>query len=576
MHLLGTHRSAARRLWLAAQPGLGAGNFFWYAWKIDRDRDRPLLFTADVDVPGWEERMVGRSMRDIRREVIRYATWYRRQGVTPSSRVGVYTRWGINSLLHHIAITSLGAAAVHCNPRMPAGTAAEYFLRTDVALVMADEDLLGQCTREWAAAQRPAARTPAAHDITEADREPVGPDPRLPDFPHRHRPGDLVMISHSSGTTGRPKAPVFHHRGFFVGKRERFWTFPSLRTDRLLTALPHSHSAGLSYLSLAVMLGVPVFLLDNPAGSRVTAAVNGFRPTVVLGFPLALAEIDPAALLPEAAAGIHTWNGMGDASHERHIRPLVALGSRTVGGTRVPGSTYLDGLGSSEMGMVLFKQAYSKDSTRYGRLIGTPARVVRRAAALDATGRELPAGQAGLLGVRTPSVTAGYWDDPKLTQESLLNGYFLTGDVVRRDEQGRWYHLDRTPDVIKTAGGDVYSLQLEEVVLLATLALDAAVVAVEDPGTPGAFCPAAVVYRPGGAERSAEELLSACNTALDAAGLPRLRALMVAADRGELPVGVTGKVLKRELRERHADLLRRPAASGTATAAAPARVAQTG
>lgn len=569
MFLFGTHRSAAQRMRLFTGRGLGAGNFFWHAWKVADDRDRPLIFHPDVDSPSWAtDRLEGLSLNDIRIAVIRYANWYRAQGVTAGTHVGVITRHGLFGLLHHIALTSLGAAAVHCNPRMEQATAAEYFLRTEVTLVVGDDVLLKECADRWEAVG--VKHAPRLQDIHVLDTVAAKPARPLTGFPHRHSPDDLVMISHSSGTTGRPKAPVFHHGSFFAGKRERLWTFPSLRTDRLLTALPHSHSAGISYLSMAILLGIPTLILDGANGERAVQAINSFRPTTILGFPLTLAEIDPGRIRPEAAQNIHTWNGMGDASHERHIRPLVALGSRRSGTRRVPGSVYLDGLGSSEMGMVLFKQAFTPTTPRYGRLIGEPARVVRKAAVLDEAGREVPAGQAGRLGVRTPSLTPGYWDDPGLNEESLVGGYFLTGDIVRRDAEGRWYHLDRTPDVIRTGDGDVHSLPLEEVVLLTTGALDAAVVAVEDPQAPGFSVPAAVVHYADRTERVPADLLRTCNTALDKAGLARLHALVLAAERDELPVGVTGKVLKRRLREKHRRLLHEQPGDTVAVAQRPA------
>ncbi len=560
MFLLGTHRSVVQRLRLYANRNLGAGNFFWHAWKISQDRDRPLLFHPDVTQPAWEDHeWKGFSLNDIRITVLRYANWYREQGVTGGSHVGLCTGHGLYGLLHHIAVTSLGGAAVHCNPRMAPQTASEYFLRTGARLVVGDADLLKDLTSAW---QTAGATAPRLQDIRVLDAEAVRPRAALPSFPHRHTDDDLVMVSHSSGTTGRPKAPVFHHRSFFAGKRERLWTFPSLRSDRLLTALPHSHSAGISYLSMALLLGIPTLILDGADGERVARAVNTFKPTVVLGFPLTLAEIDPAAISPEAARHVHTWNGMGDASHERHIRPLTALGAP---GT---GSAYVDGLGSSEMGMVLFKAAHTARSGHYGRYIGKPVGVVREAAVLDPSGRELPDGQAGMLGVKGASVTPGYWDDPGLTKQSILNGYFLTGDIVRKDGEGNWYHLDRTPDVIRAAAGDIHSLPLEEVVLNTTQALDAAVVAVDDPQQPGRSCPAAVVYYADGTERDAADLLTVCNAALDQAGLPRLNALILTAEREHLPVGVTGKVLKRTLRENHHDVLSRPATNTVAKSAA--------
>ncbi|MFJ4713590.1 class I adenylate-forming enzyme family protein [Streptomyces sp. NPDC088785] len=568
MNIRGTHRSVAQRLRLTADRRLGAGNFFWHAWKVADDRDRPLLFHPDTTSEHWDRgELTGLSLDDMRRTVIRYAHWYRSHGVLPHTHVGVHTRNGLFGLLHHIALTSLGAVAVHCNPRMEARTAAEYFTRTRITVLAADADLLAATLAAWQEDGGATGKSVVTEDIRLLDETAPRPSGPLPGFPYRHRADDLVMISHSSGTTGRPKAPMFTHGSFFDGKRSRLWTFPSQREDRMLTALPHSHSAGISYLTMALLLGIPTLVLDGADGASLTRAVNRFRPTFVLGFPLTLAEVDVTRVAPYAAQRIHSWNGMGDASHERHIRPLTALGARREGRRRLPGSCYIDGLGSSEMGMVLFRTVHTPHSDSYGRLIGRPIKAVQDAAVLDADGNRLPDGEAGLLGVRTPSVTPGYWDDPQLSQESLSGGYFLTGDVVRREPDGNWYHLDRTPDVIHTADGPVYSLPLEEVVLLTTQALDAAVIAVDDPDRPGFSLPAAVVLFRDAVDRSPEQLLDVCNTALRKKGLRPLGALVVAPDRDALPVGPTGKILKRRLRETHAALLSGdpvPAAAATA------------
>ncbi|MCQ4084300.1 acyl--CoA ligase [Streptomyces sp. RB6PN25] len=577
MIIFGSQRTVAQRLRLTANRRLGAGNFFWHAWQTANDRDRPILFHPDTTSPTWDEgELPGVSLNEMRIRVIRYAHWYRSHGVVPSTHVGVCTRNGLFGLLHHIAITSLGAVAVHCNPNMPTDTAAEYFRRTRTTILVADQDRLAGCAEAWSQSGAASGKAILTEDIATLEATAPRPTGPLPGFPYRHQGDDLVMISHSSGTTGRPKAPVFTHESFFNGKRERLWTFPSLRSDRMLTALPHSHSAGISYLSMAVMLGIPTLVLDATDGASVARAINRFRPTFVLGFPLTLAETDVSRITPYAAQAIHSWYGMGDASHERHIRPLTSLGTRRHRGRRLTGSQYIDGLGSSEMGMVLFKQVFTPESSGYGRLIGRPVKAVRDAAALDGQGRPLPDGEAGLLGVRTPSITPGYWDDPALSRDSVSNGYFLTGDVVRRDGNGLWYHLDRTPDVIGTADGPVYSLPLEEAVLMTTQALDAAVVAVDDPDNAGTSLPAAVVMFGDEAASSPQELLDRCTAALRNRGLVPLSALVVAADRNELPVGPTGKVLKRRLREAHRDILRRPAEGAvahhrTAQARPPAR-----
>ncbi|ALG09958.1 class I adenylate-forming enzyme family protein [Kibdelosporangium phytohabitans] len=550
MYLFGTHRSVVQRLRLSMNRDLGAGNFFWHACAVARDPDRPLVHRMGPD--GLD----GLSLRALHDRVIRYGNWYQANGVGPGTRVGVYTVDGLLGVLHHVAITSLGGITVLANPNMAAMTAAQYFRYTDTTMVVGDAVLLPELTTVLTNADGRwnDAVAPLNADISTVDREATSMHNAV-GHRYRHVPSDLVLISHSSGTTGEPKPTAFAHDTFSVGKRERLWKFPSAVTDRMVTALPHSHSSGVSYISLAIMLGLPTLMLDDPSGAAVAAAMNTFLPTVVIGFPLSLADLPVETLSTPAKQAVHTWMGMGDASHERHIRPLLAL-SRT-------GSTYVDGLGSSEMGMVLFKHAHTIQSTRYGRAIGEPVRVVSKAVVLDENGNEVPDGQAGLLGVRTPSITPGYVNEPGMTAQARSGEYFLTGDVVRHDPDGMWYHLDRTPDVITTSSGPVYSLQLEEIVLTETGAFDAAVVAVDDPDSPAMSSPIAVVLFKGGATLP-RAALDSCNLALTRAGLATLAAVVVATDRASLPVGVTGKVLKRVLRERHQHVLTEPVRTGTA------------
>jgi acyl-CoA synthetase (AMP-forming)/AMP-acid ligase II len=130
------------------------------------------------------------------------------------------------------------------------------------------------------------------------------------------------------------------------------------------------------------------------------------------------------------------------------------------------------------MGMALFGGLTTPETPRSDRNVGKAQDAVIKAAVLDEDGNELPDGQVGLLAVITPSRTPGYWKNARLTSSFELNGFWLTGDVARRDAEGNFYHLDRTVDVIDTVDGPVYSLEIEEVLIAdcADVVLDCAVV----------------------------------------------------------------------------------------------------
>jgi acyl-coenzyme A synthetase/AMP-(fatty) acid ligase len=302
----------------------------------------------------------------------------------------------------------------------------------------------------------------------------------------------------------------------------------------------------------------------------VEPVMEAFQPTMLASFPRTFVELATGELPVKGAARVHSWFNTADAAHYGHIRRLVQLGQRPAGLIKawllpkdqadeeaLPGSQFVDGLGSSEMGMALFGGLFTPETPRDDRCIGKPQQGCTAAAVLDDNGREVPDGTVGLLAVKAPSLTPGYWRNPRLTSSFELNGYWLTGDVAYRDAEGNFYHLDRTVDVIDTLDGPVYSLPIEEVLIAdcADVVMDCNVVGVPAPG--GGQRPIAVVQlQSGAADWTAEAILEKANKELTAAGLAPLAAVVIARTPADYPLGPTGKVLKRELRTRHATLLR--------------------
>jgi acyl-coenzyme A synthetase/AMP-(fatty) acid ligase len=297
--------------------------------------------------------------------------------------------------------------------------------------------------------------------------------------------------------------------------------------------------------------------------------MEAFQPTMLASFPRTFVELATGELPVKGAAKVHSWFNTGDSAHYGHIRRLVRLGERPAGlikawllpadqpeGSVLPGSQFVDGLGSSEMGMALFGGLTTPETARNDRCVGPAQEAVIKAAVLDDDGRELPDGTVGLLGVITPSRTPGYWKNPRLTASFELNGFWLTGDVARRDAEGNFYHLDRTVDVIDTAAGPVYSLPLEEVLIAdcADVVRDCSVVGVPGPAGPGQVPVAVVQLQADAADWAAEAILEKANKELATAGLAALAAVLIARTAADFPLGPTGKVLKRELRTRHARL----------------------
>lgn len=168
----------------------------------------------------------------------------------------------------------------------------------------------------------------------------------------------------------------------------------------------------------------------------------------------------------------------------------------------------------------------------------TDARIVD----LENGRRDVPIGEAGELIVRGPQVMQGYWKKEAETQAVLREGWLYTGDIVRRDEQGFFFFMDRKKDVIKPWGETVYPREVEEILLQHPAVHEAAVVGIVDRHYGEAV--KAFVVRAQGASVTERELLEHCRRLM-----ARFKVPAVIEFRTELPRTVIGKVLRRALRD---------------------------
>ncbi|MCU0687061.1 MAG: acyl--CoA ligase [Polyangiaceae bacterium] len=545
---------AADRLRLAADPSLGVGNFVHYATRENPNRDEPLI---------WLERPT-RSLAGDEYEVLslsalqgiadQFAAFYHAAGVRPKDPVAVYIEEGVENYVHLVALTALGAIPVLINSNMKPEVAAEYVRR-----VGAVGAFLGPTQAAALAPHLDRERLRFVATPTSAAAAPQGPLPE--NYPYRHAPDDVAVLCHSSGTTGAPKAVIEQHAQLFAGTRRRLLEHHHSEAERVLSAMPHSHSGGIVFFMISIMSGVPILLMTDPSARAVLPAIERFRPTTVVGFNRTFSDLASADLDAFDLSSVARWMNAADTAHEKHIRRLVARGSHLENGERVPGSTFVDQLGSTEMAFALFQKNYTKDSNDYGRSIGRP-HPIAEAAALDEDGTPLGPGRVGRLGVKAPSVTAGYWNDSLMTCRSRLNGYWLTGDLVYKDAQGTFFHVDRVGDDITTRTGKVYSLPTEEVIMQShDDVLDCFVVGmrVDDEHAE----PVAIAHvRPESLLDDAA-LLALFNADLRRRDLPPLARVVAAKQAGDWPTGPTGKVVKRWLRDRF-DARGQGAAAGAA------------
>ncbi|MFJ8752654.1 AMP-binding protein [Streptomyces sp. NPDC102441] len=524
---------------IAADPTVGGGNALEVALRVSPDIHAPYLH---AELPVRDSQGVPReqlSLAELADLVGAWSAWYAGRGVGPRDRVGIYFRDSADDLIHYLALSRLGAIAVLVNGEMDPVAVLAYLRRTEP---------VGLQTDDVRSARIAGARGP------EDDRfwvssigatVPPGDVPVPPAF--RHAPGDPVLICHTSGTTGASKPVIWAHAQMMVGIRAHLTRFRDHPESLILSALPQSHGSAIGYALLAMLSGVPLALMSDRSGRAVAAAAGRYGATIVVGFAVTLAELALRETDAADLALVERWVSVADASHQAHVARLVERGRHWAGADPVPGSMFVDGFGSSELGwggvlgMITIPGVVAPH-----RCLGVP-QPFAEVAVLRADGTPADAGEVGLLGVKGPTVTPGYWNDSDKTYRSLLNGYWLSGDLVFRDEADRYYHVDRAADSIRTAGGMVYSVLTEEILLARLPEIDDCVVVEAERA--GEVCAIALVQLRDG--HGTDGMLARVNEILDGLGKPPL-ADVRAVDMKSVPVGVTGKVLKRTLRAEYA------------------------
>ncbi|GLZ35016.1 long-chain-fatty-acid--CoA ligase [Lentzea sp. NBRC 105346] len=534
---------------------LGAGNVLHRVIAYGRPLDTQVLWTDGTwRAPDGSHPEV-LTLGELDRAVRAYAGFYHAKGIGPRDVVGVHTASSTEFAVNFMALSSLGAIPSFTNARLRPEIAREYIRRQGASGVITDE-----------ARYETHAGGELGFVVTAAD---VTPDyaERLPArFPYRHDQTDPIIISHSSGTTGMPKAVPHTHQTLLYAQLHRLKLSVGGSMGRLLVALPGNHNAAMSVMMFGLLLGSPVYLQSSQNGEDVLDAIEKFKPTTVFGFSGTYGQIATSDLSKRDMSSIEAYYNTGDAAHEAHIRVLVAQGSHEEIGpdfkpVRVPGSVFTDGLGSSETGYSIFHNGHKPGSASYGRCIGKPISFAQ-AAVLSEDGVPLPPGEVGRLGVKSPTLTPGYWNDTLTWHKLRLGGYWLTGDLAVQDEEGNFYHLDRAPDAIRTAAGVVFSTRTEELLLANRPELvDCTVTAIAEEGVradwdgDGIADAYALLQFTADAVEPAD-LTAWVNEVLTAKGFPPItRALRM--DSADVSTGVTGKVLKRVMRERARELVAR-------------------
>lgn len=531
--------SPERRAVLAADTSVGSGNLLPSAVAANPHPDVPFLHSIRpvTNTDGRPQQDFSLVQLDALAQS--WSVWYLEQGVQPRDRVAVFIEDSFAYSVHFYALAQIGAIAVLINSNASREIALSlmeqtspvglYVDRTRLERVAGGLDSLAGLRWTQVAEKLPA---PAAATLP-------------PNARFRHVDEDPVVILHSSGTTGRPKPTIHNHRSIVAGPKFRLVDHKESPQAITMTGLPQSHLGCIAYTTYAVLAGARTIASHDRSGKELAEAVQKYQPTAVMSFAHAYSEL--AAISPPAGTvdSVNVWVSIGDAVHEAHIKKILSW--RSVG---MPPAAFFDRLGTTELGWGVLLKVHKLDTERNDRCAGKPVGVAE-VTILRKDGTHAQASEVGLLAAKGPAITPGYWNNSDLSTRFRLSGYWLTGDNAYRDANGDFFLVDRTVDAIETPKGTGYSVFMEEV-LLSDVAdvVDCAVIAGR---ADGRTVPVAVVTT-GDSAVEADKLLRMANEALAVAGHPTLGVLEVARSEADFPIGVTGKVLKRQLRVKYGEL----------------------
>jgi benzoate-CoA ligase family protein len=461
----------------------------------------------------------------------RAGTALRELGVEPEQRVALLLPDGVEWAAVFLGTLRIGAVAVPLNTRLGPASWAAMLRDSRARVLVVDASLLAElrpaltelphlraviATGEGATSLQALLEAAAP----ECAAEPVSGD-------------DMAFWLYTSGTTGGPKAAIHLHRDLLACRHYAIDVLKASEQDRIFATskLFFAYALG-NALLIPLYLGGSTYLdAAWPEPASVQQVLRTYAPTVFFSVPTFYGRLLRADLPADAF---------------RSVRACVSAGER------LPAELYeawrarfgveiLDGLGSTEtIFMVLANRpGRSRPGSAGTPVPGTEVRL------LDAEGRPVADGEPGVLHLRTPSASPGYWNRLDLSRRAFLGEWFRTGDVMTRDADGFYHHAGRDDEMFKVAGMWVAPADVEAALLAHPAVADAGVVGA--PAEGGLVKPVAfVVARATGPEPEAlaDELAAHVAGTLPSHQIPR-RIRVVE----ELPRTVTGKLQRYVLRE---------------------------
>jgi crotonobetaine/carnitine-CoA ligase len=492
--------------------------------RAKRDPRRPFIFFNERT---WSWQAFDENVRKT-------ASLLLDRGIAKGDRVAITGRNSDGHVLMLFALARIGAIMVPINPEFGVQEARYVLHHAEVSGVVASTDTLavardacqGLAKAPWFLMLDAAAQgAPVLLDAIDKTRQHVLPEDISGD--------DTFLIVYTSGTTGFPKGAMHSQRSFVTGGEAFVQRVYLQDDDRVMIVLPLFHINALFY-SVAGTLAAGCSMVIVPRFSasafwETAVAYGATEVNIIEAIGTILKNRPRSEFRPEhRLRAVYGVRHSMEATFRDDFRIPHLIGG--YGMTEIPGVTCnpVEGLRKpGSMGPI-------------GRH-PDPARLWAECRVVDDEGRDVGINYEGELLVRTPIIMQGYFRDPEQTQDAFQDGWFKTGDLVKRDEDGYFFFVSRKKDIIRRRGENIAGAELDRVIGSHAAVHEAAAIAVPaELGEDDILV--AVVLKPG-QTASAHEIVDWCRQKLAPQKVPRY---VVFVD--DLPHTPTHKVLKAQLK----------------------------
>jgi long-chain acyl-CoA synthetase len=463
-----------------------------------------------------------------------YAAVLREKGVEPGDKVALLLPNTPHFPLAYFGTLALGAVAVPVHALLKAEEIEYVLADSGAKLLVCAAPLLGEGAKGAELAGVPVLAVMDGGDasIERIDELALAATPIEALVPRE--PDDTAVILYTSGTTGKPKGAELTHFNVTMNVAASVQhSFNLGEHDTVLGCLPLFHTFGQTVcMNMTFYVGGTVVLLPRFDGAEALRLLVDEKCTVFMGVPT-------------------MYIGLLEAAKTSDLRPQLQMALS--GGAALPlavlekfaevfGTQILEGYGLTETSPVAtFNQkSFEPRPGTVGKAIwGVEVEVAK--AELDERIELLPPGELGEIVCRGHNIFKGYLNKPEATAAAIVDGWFRTGDLGDKSEDGYIRILDRKKDMVIRGGYNVYPRDVEEVLVRHPAIGQVAVIGLPDPQY-GEEVVACVVLDPAGGDATEQDLIDWSKEQLAAYKYPR-RVIFVDA----LPLGPSGKVLKREL-----------------------------